>query len=231
MGLEIERAVGELNARREVRCVLLRGEGKAFCAGGDLGFIDARTHASAEENRAAMLAFYRLFLSVRRLEVPSIALLHGPARGAGVCFALACDLRLASSDVSLALNFVRLGLHPGMGASWLLPRIVGPARAAELLLTGQSIDAEEALRIGLVNRVVAADGLLEAGRSMAAVIATAAPIAVRQTKRSLLATFDRTLDQALEGEADAQAVDYASEDLVEGVRAAREKRSPSFSGR
>jgi enoyl-CoA hydratase len=231
MGVEVERAVGELNANEDVRAVLVRGEGKAFCAGGDLTFIDARTQSSADENNAAMLRFYRLFLSVRKLAVPSIALLHGAARGAGVCFALACDLRLCAADTSLALNFVRIGLHPGMGASWLLPRLVGPANAAELLLTGRSIDAAEALRIGLVNRVVAPEELLRAGRELAAEIAVSAPIAVRQTKRSLAATFDRSLDQALEEEAAAQAVDYASQDLVEGVRAAREKRSPSFSGR
>jgi enoyl-CoA hydratase/carnithine racemase len=231
MGREIERAVGDLNARSDVRAVLLRGEGKAFSAGGDLGMIEARTRESAEDNRAGMLAFYRLFLSVRAIEVPTIAVLHGAARGAGVCVALACDLRVAAVDATLGLNFVRIGLHPGMGATHLLPRLVGPAHAAALLLTGGTIGAGEALRIGLVNSVHPEDRVLDEARALAARIAECAPIAVRQTKRSLQASPGRSLDEALAAEAEAQAVDYASADLAEGVRAAREKRAPRFSGR
>src|SRR6185503_17284499 len=116
MGIEIERAVGELNERGDVRAVLVRGEGKAFSAGGDLSFIEARARETPEQRRLAMLRFYRLYLSIRALDAPSIAVIQGAARGAGVCFALACDLRLGGAGATLALNFVRLGLHPGMGA-------------------------------------------------------------------------------------------------------------------
>jgi len=231
MGLEVTRAVAELEAKPDVRAVLVRGEGKAFSAGGDLGFLDVRAAETPEHNREAMLRFYGLFLSVRSLRVPTIAVLHGAAMGAGLCFAMACDLRLAAAGATMALNFVRLGLHPGMGATWLLPRLVGPSTAAELLLTGRVLDAERARAIGLVDQVHPPDALLPAARALAGEIARAAPIAVAQTKRSLHESPGRTLEQALAAEADAQAIDYATSDLREGVLAARERREARFSGR
>jgi enoyl-CoA hydratase/carnithine racemase len=231
MGIEIERAVGALNERSDVRAVLVRGEGKAFCAGGDLGFIEARTRETPSLRRLEMLRFYRLFLSIRALSAPSIAVIHGAARGAGVCFALACDARLGGAGATLALNFVRIGLHPGMGATHFLPRIIGPARATELLLTGRTVAADEALRLGLLNAVHPEAELLAAARRMAEDIAAAAPLAVRQTKRSLTEGFEPALEQALDAEARAQAVDYGSLDVAEGVLAFRERRAPRFLGR
>jgi enoyl-CoA hydratase/carnithine racemase len=230
MGAEIERAVGELNASAALRAVLIRGDGDAFSAGGDFAMLAQRARLDPAENRAAMRSFYGGFLSVRRLRVPTIAVLAGPAIGAGLCFALACDLRLAAAGVKLAASFVRLGLHPGMGATFLLPRLIGPAAAAELLLTGRSVDAEEAMRLGLVNQVHAPEALDGAARALAQQIATAGPLAVAQTKATLAAALERDLEQALEREAESQAVDLASADLQEALLAIAERRPPRFQG-
>lgn len=231
MGIAISQFVREIDRRTDTRVVLLRGEGSAFCAGGDLAFLDARAASTPEENRQTMRAYYELFLAVMRLRVPSIAVMHGPAMGAGVCLALACDMRLLARGATMALNFVRLGLHPGMGATYTLPRLVGPSKAAELLLTGRRIDAVEALRIGLVGSVHEPDDLLPAARALATEIAEAAPLAVAHTKCTLRGSLARSLDDALDLEAAAQAIEYATEDLAEGVRAARARRTPRFVGR
>jgi enoyl-CoA hydratase/carnithine racemase len=230
MGLEITSAVQRLNAEPSVRAVIVRGEGKAFCAGGDLAFLEQRVADTAEGNRAAMLRFYGLYLCIRDLRAPTIALLQGSAMGAGLCFALACDLRVASADARMALNFVKLGLHPGMGATYLVPSLAGPAVAADLLLTGRTIDAAEAQRLGLVSQLCAPEALEARGRALADELARSGPLAVSRCKRSLLVGGQASLAAALEAEAAAQAADYATAVLAEGVRAARERRSPVFTG-
>ncbi|RMH43418.1 MAG: enoyl-CoA hydratase/isomerase family protein [Deltaproteobacteria bacterium] len=229
MGREIRDAVAAVNADGGVRALVVRGEGSAFSAGGDFDMLAERQADSFDSNRAAMLAFYRLYLAIRTLRVPSIAAVHGPAVGAGACFAIACDLRFAGPRAKFGFTFVRLGLHPGMGATYLLPRLVGPAAAAELLLSGRVIEADRAARLGLVNAVV--DDPVAAARAQAAAIAECAPIAVAQTVATLRGALDRSLDDALELEARAQAMDYATEDLAEGIAAARARRRPVFSGR
>lgn len=231
MGDEIARAVAEINAREETRCVLVRAEGAAFAAGGDFKYLEARAADDGESNRRAMRAFYEKYLSVRALRVPSIAVIQGPAVGAGLCFALACDIRLAARGAKMGLNFTRLGLHPGMGGSWLLPRLVGEAKAAELLFTGRLIEAEEAARVGMVNAVHEPEALLAAARAMAEEIARSAPIAVAQTKGNLYRNAGRSLAEALDAEAYAQAIDYATEDMKEGIRSFHEKRAPVFKGK
>jgi enoyl-CoA hydratase len=231
MGVEIERAVDEINASN-MRVLIVRGEGKGFSAGGDFKMIEARTQASKAENEPAMRRFYGAFLSIRNVRVPTIAVLHGAAIGAGLCFAMACDLRVAAADAKLGVNFVRIGLHPGMGATYLLPRLVGPAAAAELLLTGRTIDAAEALRIGLVSRVLPSpEAALADAHALATEIATAAPIPVTQVKVTLQNALERNLAEALATEAAAQAVDFTTEDLKEAIRAFGEKQTPTFSGR
>lgn len=231
MGAEIAEAVRQINVDAEVRVVLVRGEGKAFAAGGDFGFIEDRVADASESNRRVMLDYYQRFLSIRELHVPSIAVIHGAAIGAGLCFALACDIRYAAPEAKLGVNFVRLGLHPGMGATYFLPRLVGPARAAELLLSGRRIEAAQASTMGLVNAIYPAAELLGASESLAQEIAACAPLAVARTKASLAMALRRDLDEALAAEASAQALDYATEDMKEGVAAARERRAPHFRGR
>lgn len=231
MGVAFERTVDELDARDDVRAIIVRGQGKCFSAGGDLAMLEARAGASESENRRAMLRFYNYFLSVRSLRAPTIAVIHGTTMGAGVCLALACDLRVMASDASVGLNFVRIGLHPGMGATYFLPRIVGPARAAELLLTGKTIDAESALAIGLVNEVHPAAEVVARAKKLADAVAANAPVAVRHTKRTLVTHAGASLEQVLDAEAAAQSIEYKSEDLREGVASAREHRAPVFRGK
>jgi enoyl-CoA hydratase len=230
MGSEIRRAVDELNADAAARVVLVRGDGEAFSAGGDLSMLAARAKLSEAENRVAMRRFYGDFLSVRSLRVPSLAVIGGPAIGAGLCLAMACDLRIAAAGVKMAASFVRVGLHPGMGATYLLPHLIGPTAATELLLTGRAIDAEEALRLGLVSQVHPRDALDVAARALASQIAAAAPLAVAETKATLAAAIDRELAGALDREAAAQAVDFGTDDLREALLAAAERRPPRFHG-
>ena len=134
--------------------VVVTGAGSAFCSGGDTSWIGSEPDASVDQLRTRMLAFYRAWLSIRRLEVPTIAAVNGPAIGAGLCLALACDLRYAAAGARLGAPFVRLGMHAGMAGTWLLPEVVGTAHARDLLLTGRMVDADEALRMGLVSRVI-----------------------------------------------------------------------------
>lgn len=224
-------AVAGLRADRALRAVVVTGEGSAFCSGGNTSWIASEPDASVDYLRTRMLAFYRAWLSIRDLEVPTIAALNGPAIGAGLCLALACDLRYAAASARMGLPFVRLGMHPGMGGTWLLPQVVGPARARDLLLTGRVVDAEEALRIGLVNGVSAPDALLDDAVATASRIAATAPIASRLTTLALRDGGHRDLEACLQWEAMAQPITLATADLQEGIRAAREKRDPVFEGR
>lgn len=231
MGVAFKAAIARVNASDIPRVVLIEGAGRAFCAGGDFALIEGNSKKSAEQNRREMPEFYGSFLSVIHLKMPSIAVIQGAAVGAGLCMAMACDMRLAAREAKLGANFVKVGLHPGMGGSLLLPRLVGPAKAAELLLSGKLIDGSEAERIGLVNRAVPRGDLPALVDDCANAIADAAPIAVAQTKETLVRPLLEALDAQLAREADCQAVDFASSDLAEAVAAFRGSRTPVFSGR
>jgi len=206
--------------------VVVTGAGKAFSAGGDLNFLRDRHVDTPSRNAPIMRTFYQRFLCVRSLPVPVLAAINGPAIGAGLCFALACDVRIAAPKAKMGLTFTALGLHPGMGATHFLPSIVGPQVASELLLTGKVIQGEEAYRCGLIART--AEDPLAAAIESASAMAAAGPVAVRTTVRSLRMRQDVGLEQALQREADAQAQCYASKDYAEGVEAVAEKRKPRF---
>jgi enoyl-CoA hydratase/carnithine racemase len=224
-------AIGELEADRSVRVVVVTGEGSAFCSGGNTSWIASEPEATVDQLRERMLPFYRAWLSIRRLEVPTIAAVNGAAIGAGLCLALACDIRYASAGARLGVPFVQLGMHAGMGGTYLLPEAVGSAHARDLLLTGRVVDAEEALRLGLVSRVIEADMFRSEVLATARDVAGTAPIASRLTKLALADGGHADLDSCLQWEALAQPVTLATADLQEGIRAAREKRAPSFEGR
>ncbi len=231
MSEEIVEALQTIDSDSEVRALLVRGEGRSFSAGGDFELIEAAASRTEEENRAAMVQFYGRFLSILRVRVPTIAVLHGAAIGAGLCLAAACDLRYAAHGAKLGASFVRIGLHPGMAATALLPRLVGAARAAELLLTGESITGEQAEVIGLVNRAVPASELDAVVAAAAERIACAGPMAVARCKQTLLHSLWPQVEDAIQREASAQAATFASQDLLEATRAFRESRPPRFSGR
>lgn len=220
--------VAALRRDRDVRAVVVTGEGTAFCAGGDLSWIGESPDLSVVALRDRMLPFYREWLSVRDLDVPVLAAVNGAAVGAGLCLALACDLRYAAPGATFSAPFAKLGMHPGMAATYLLPEVVGLPRARELLLTGRRLGADEALAIGLVNGV--ADDVLAHTVEVARGIADSAPIAVRLTKAALAYAGHHSIDAALDWEGLAQPVTMASADLREGLAAQAERRPPRFTG-
>ena len=224
-------AVDELAGDRDLRAVVVTGAGSAFCSGGNTGWIASEPDATVDELRTRMVAFYRAWLSIRRLEVPTIAAVNGPAIGAGLCVALACDIRYAARGARLGAPFVKLGMHAGMAATYLLPNVVGEAHARDLLLTGRLVDADEALRLGLVSRVLEADAFLDEVLATAAGVAATAPVATRLTTMALRDGGHADFETALQWEGLAQPVTLATADLQEGIAAAREKRPPRFTGR
>jgi enoyl-CoA hydratase/carnithine racemase len=224
-------AMAELAVDRDVRCVVVTGAGTAFCSGGNLSWIEDGGGRTVSGLRDRMLPFYRAWLSIRALEVPTIAALNGAAVGAGLALALACDLRYSTPEAKLSVPFTTLGMHPGMATTWLLPEVVGLAVAREMLLTGRMLTGAEAVSAGLVNRTFARESFLDEVLAVAAQVAGRAPIATKLTKGALASGGHASFDAALAWEALAQPITLATDDLLEGVRAARERRQPRFTGR
>ncbi len=214
MGEEVHAAVEQLRRDAEVRAVVVTGAGKAFSGGGDLGML-ARDAGLQDGAGAGMggppREFYRRFLAIQSLPMPTIAAINGHAIGAGLCFALACDMRIAVSDAKMGMTFTKLGIHPGMGATYFLPRLIGTPRACELLFGG---------------RIIAA-----AVQDLAGEMAAAAPIAVRFVKRALYRGLEHSLDDALDVESMQQSATFQTADAREGISAVIEKRAPKFSGK
>ncbi len=223
-------AMEELAADRSVRVVVVTGSGSAFCSGGDTAWLAGEPDATVDELRERMLPFYRAWLSIRELEVPTIAAINGPAIGAGLCLALACDIRYAAAGAKMGVPFVKLGIHPGMAGTYLLPNVVGAAHARDLMLTGRVVGAEEALRLGLVSRVIDPAAFQDDVLASASGIAATAPIASRLTKMALRDGGHANFESALQWEALAQPITLATNDLQEGIRATIEKRAPRFTG-
>lgn len=220
-----ELVMTELSGLADLRAVLVRGEGKAFCAGGDLSWIAEGGSRSVVELSERMDRFYRAWLSVTRLPVPTVAYLNGPAVGAGAAVALACDIRWVGPTARFSVPFTRLGLHAGMGTTFLLPDVAGNAMAKDLLLTCRTLDAQAMLDAGMATALLEPTAVLDAVGE----IACNAPIAVRMTKRGL--GHAPTLEDALRWEAVVQPVTMTTEDLQEGIAAAAARRAPQFEGR
>jgi enoyl-CoA hydratase len=225
------RVMAELRRDPDLAAVVVTGAPPAFNAGGDLSWIVSEPDAQVVDLRERMLAFYRSWLAVRDLEVPTIAAINGHAIGAGFALALACDIRYAAADARLGVPFTSLGLHPGMATTWSLPDVAGHAVARDLLLTGRIVTGQEAVGLGLVSLAAPADEVLGHALEAAERVAAAAPIATRLTLQAVRDGGHASFERALEWEALAQAVTLASEDLHEGIAAAAEKRQPSFQGR
>ena len=223
-----------VNADPEVRVVVLTGAGRAFSAGGDLKAMRDRRDMFEGPGTAIRERYrrvvHRIVRSLYELEVPLVTAINGPAMGLGGDIAGLGDIRIASDSASFGAPFLKLGILPGDGGTWLLPRNVGYARAAELLFTAKSIDAATALDWGLVNRVVPAATLMDEALIMAREIAAQPPQALRMTKALLRQGRDLTFDQILEMTAAMQALAHMTDDHAEGVAAALEKRPGNFTG-
>ena len=218
----------------DVRVIVLTGTGeKAFCSGVDLSSISNANPDLTPLERKSQLhdQIHRVAYELEALDKPVIASINGTAVGAGLDMALMCDLRIASRSAKLSEGYVKVGLTPGDGGAYYLPRLVGTAKALELLLTGDFIDADEALRIGLVNRVVEPDELASATAALAAQIAAAPPVTVRMIKRATYQSANTDLRTALDLISSHFAVVAATDDAAEALTAMREKRPPQFRGR
>jgi enoyl-CoA hydratase/carnithine racemase len=221
-------AVARARGDSDVRCVIITGRGSSFCAGAD--FRSQRTRDDLAPHERSFET-YSHFLAVLDIEVPTIAALNGHAIGGGLGLAVVCDLRVANRDAKYGANFVRLGLHPGMATTYLLPRLMGLPRAAELLLTGRIVTGAEAAELGLVNRAVAADAVADTARELAREIASAAPLAVRWTKQSIYRHAGWDPVSAARYEAHVQSRSLETADSREGIAALLERRAANFEGR
>jgi 2-(1,2-epoxy-1,2-dihydrophenyl)acetyl-CoA isomerase len=224
----LREALESIDRHRAVRAVILTGAGRAFCAGQDLA--ERESPDAAPLDVEVRERFNPIIRAIRSMGQPVIAAVNGVAAGAGASLTFACDLRIAAEEARFVLAFGRIGLIPDSGATWFLPRLVGPAKAAELALVGEPLDAAEALRLGLVSNVVPGDRLLDEARAMASRLAEGAPLALALTKEALQRSSTIDLDEALEGEAKLQGIAGASADHAEGLAAFKEKRPPRFSG-
>jgi enoyl-CoA hydratase len=209
------------------RALILTGAGKAFSAGGNLSMLKAKTELSYEENRRRMLWFYDSFLCILQFNIPLIAAVNGHAVGAGLCLASACDLRVISTEAKLGMTFTRLGLHPGMGATYFLPRVLGAAKAAEYMLTGRLIAGEEVAISGFASRLVGTDLVMPTALEIANEITACGPRSI-SALLSTLRGSSAELQSALEREAACQSNDYQGEEFLEGISAAIEKRAPNY---
>jgi enoyl-CoA hydratase/carnithine racemase len=234
-GDQVRDACEAINADQSVRCVILTGAGRAFSAGGDVKAMKARTGAfggggvGIRDNYRTNI--HRVVRSIYGLEVPSIAAVNGPAIGLGCDVACMTDIRIAADTARFGVTFLKLGLIPGDGGAWLLPRTVGMSRAAELLFTGDVVDAATAASWGLVSRTVPADQLMTEAMALAERIAQQPPHALRLAKNLLKHGQTSTYDTLMDMSAAAQAISHLTEDHMEGVDALLEKRPAVFNGR
>lgn len=224
----LDRALADIEKDPDVRCVVVTGTGeRAFCAGSDVKEFASLAGRVGEGKLLLEKAVYR---RLARLPVPTIAAIQADALGGGLELALCCDLRVADERAKLGLPEVRLGVMPGSGGTQRLPRVVGVAKAKELILMGEIISASEAAAIGLVNRVARAGQAVEEARVMAETIAARGPVAVREAKQAIDMAGDMPLDEGLARELDASERIFSSRDMTEGALAFFEKRPPRFTG-
>ncbi|HET7276148.1 MAG TPA: enoyl-CoA hydratase-related protein [Longimicrobiaceae bacterium] len=222
-------AVTSASADPGVRVIVISGAGRAFSAGADLGTMATMIDSGDAAGFGDLVrAGTRVVRAIRAARQPVVAAVNGVAVGAGASLAIACDMRVASSSASIGFTFNRIGLHPDWGATFFLPRLVGPGRARELVFTGRIVEAEEAARIGLFERVVRADDFDGEIRSLTSAMAEKSPLSLALAKRSLSADEDAALESAMRREVDAQTACFATPEVVAGVRAFGQKRDTSI---
>ena len=233
-GDQVVEACAAINADRDIRCVILTGAGRAFSAGGDVKAMKAREGAfgggGVELRDGYRNNIHRIVRSIYGLEVPSIAAVNGAAIGLGCDVACMTDIRIAAEGARFGVTFLKLGLIPGDGGAWLLPRTIGMSRACELLYTGDVIDAATAKEWGLVSYVVGPDALIDEAMKLAERIAQQPPHALRLSKALLKQGQTTTYDTLMEMSAAAQAISHLTDDHMEGVNALLEKRGAQFKG-
>jgi enoyl-CoA hydratase/carnithine racemase len=231
----LSRALREADLDREVRVVILTGAGRGFCAGLDLKDLTAGTGIGAAAGGDLATARFDLAgappIVLHNTDKPVICALNGPAAGYGMDLALGCDIRIASTEAKLAAVFTKRGILPESGGAWLLPRLIGWAKAAEIAFRGLTLSAQEALEMGLVNQVVEPDRLMPAAQEMAEEIASNAPLAVQATKRMMRLGLDETFEANVHHVFLQLLPLFRSQDFMEGVRAFMERRAPQFQGR
>ena len=224
-------AVRKAVADPATRVIVLTGAGRGFCAGADIAYLqELNERGDVTALQRLVEAGGEVVTLLRESPKPVIAAVNGPAAGGGANLALACDLRIASADASIGQTFVRIGLQPDWGGTYFLPRIVGASRALELRWSGRLVKAEEALALGLFDRVVRADALEAEVTRLAEELAAAAPLAVARIKAAVYGAAERTLAEALRREHASQAELFGGGDAREGFRACLEKRPPRFKG-
>jgi 2-(1,2-epoxy-1,2-dihydrophenyl)acetyl-CoA isomerase len=213
------------------RVVVITGAGRAFCAGGDVESMSGlQKDRNVGDFRKVLNAGRDIVTWIAEMAKPVIASVNGVAAGAGCNLALACDYRIASEAAKLGETFVRIGLHPDWGGTWFLPRLIGPSRALEILMTGRMVDAAEALAIGMVDRVVPAADLAAQTATLASIIAQGPPLAIAGIKRALAASRTNTLRAQVDLENEHQSAAFLSRDAGEGMAAFFEKRPATFEG-
>ncbi len=232
MARELQAVLDELAKRADVRALVLTGAGRAFCAGQDLAEVVPPDGSPGPEVSAVVAESYNpLVRRIAALEKPVVCAVNGVAAGAGANLALACDFVLAARNASFIQSFVNIGLVPDSGGTFLLPRLVGLARAKALTLLGERLTAEQALAWGLIHSVHEPESLLAESAALAAKLAQMPTLALGLTKRALHAALDADLEQQLELERALQGIASKSHDYAEGVKAFQEKRKPKFLGR
>ncbi len=225
----LQEKIESLRFDENIRVVIVTGAGdKAFCAGADL---KERATLSDVQVKEFIFTIRNLFTAIEDLPKPVIAAVNGVALGGGTELALACDIRIASSKATMGLTETRLAIIPGAGGTQRLPRLVGRGKAKELIFTGRRVDAEEALRIGLVNSVAPPEKLMEECLSMAAMICETGPIAIQQAKYAINYGLETDLHTGLAIESNAYWITIPTEDRLEGLAAFREKRKPVYKGK
>jgi 2-(1,2-epoxy-1,2-dihydrophenyl)acetyl-CoA isomerase len=229
---EILDALAQVAADERIRVLIVTGEGRAFSSGGDIHNLKhLRENKDEDGFRSILSKGQQITRMMRSLSKPVVAAVNGPCAGAGFSFALGCDIRIASDAAAFGPSFARIGLHPDWGGSWFLPRLVGSARACELVFTGTMISAQEAERIGLVNRVVPHGELMQHVIELSETMAGNSPMILRLAKESIYRSLTSDLDAAFARESEVQMDCFYSEDFLEGVVAFTQKRIPKFKGR
>ncbi|MBW1840065.1 MAG: enoyl-CoA hydratase/isomerase family protein [Deltaproteobacteria bacterium] len=225
---DFEEAINKIQKDQKAKVLVLTGAGRAFCAGADLKMLPRWIQATPAVIEKGLLEFYRGFLRVTELPIPTVAAINGPAIGAGGCLALACDMRIAAQEATIGFTFIKLGINSGMGSEFFLSKLVGPARTLELLMTGDILTADEALRIGLVNKVVSSRELMDLVMKFAGKLAAMPALPIKIIKESTYAASRSTLADVLHKEAAYQSICFQSENVKEGIKAIRERRKPRF---